>query len=521
MDAVSEVLARRLRAIWQRRWIAIVAAWVVCAAGWAGVMMIPDQYEASARLYVDADAILTPLLRGVSLDSSDAAELDVLQRTLLSRPNLEKLISKTDLELQLTGPAATEQMVARLASDIRVVPQTRNLFTITYRNASPKLALDVVQNILATFLESKVGNNRADIENAQNFLASQIDNYERQLRDAERKRAEFRTRYIDLLPGDGGGVSRYEAAQASVRQLRGVLEDARSRQAALTRELAATPAMLSSETEGGGGFAGGGGGGGGNARLADAERQLAELRLKFTDEYPEVVALKNLIAAMRSGTVSPGTSTEHRAAAPAPLAPRARSIPNPVYEQLRVRIVENESTLASLERQVEDADRERARLEEIARGTPGLQAEYTNLNRDYDVIRKNYDELLARREQMRIASAADTEANKVKVQIIDPPQRPSTPVAPKRALMLSVVLLAGFAAGVALVLMIAEVDTSFQGTDDLRVFGLPVIGGISVIAVAVPAWQRFFSIGSVVTAMLLLCAIYGGLIFRLSQAGVA
>jgi len=513
MDSVTDILSRKLRAIWLRRWIAIVAMWVVCAAGWTGVMLIPDQYEASARLYVDADAVLTPLLKGVSLDTTGNSELDVLQRTLLSRPNLERLISKTDLDLERTSAQDTELLVAKLSADIRVVPQTRNLFTITYRNTSPKLALDVVQNILSTFLESKVGNNRADIENAQNFLSSQIDNYERQLRDAERKRADFRTKYVDLLATDNGGVSRYEAAQTQVRLLRGTLEDARSRQVSLTRELATTPPMLASDADSGGA------GGGGNTRLADAERQLAELRLKYTDEYPDVVAQKNLIAALRSGAVSTPGSAPSPAAA---LAGRGgRAVPNPVYEQLKVRIVENESSIASLERQVGDAERERARLEEIARGAPGLQAEFINLNRDYDVVRKNYDELLARREQMRIASAADLEANKVKVQIIDPPQRPTAPVAPKRILLLAIVLVAGMAAGVALVLMIDEVDTSFESTDELRTLGYPVIGGISIIAVTVPIWRRMISVGSVLTAVLLLCAIFGGLVYRLVQAGAA
>ena len=518
MDGLREILTRKLQAIWDRRWIAIIASWVVCAAGWSGVMMIPNQYEASARLYVDADAVLTPLLKGVSLDTAGAGELDVLQRTLLSRPNLENLISKTDLELTLTGPTDKERLVQKLALDIHVIPQTRNLFTISYRNESPKLALDVVQNILTTFLESRVGNNRSDLENAQNFISSQIDNYERQLRDAERKRADFRTKYIDLLPSDGGGVSRYETAQAQVRQLRGVLEDARNREAALERELASTPALLQSDT---GGAVGGGGGGGGNRELAEAERHLAELRLKYTDEYPDVVAQKRIVDGLRSGSL---VSSAPQGAAPQQRivqTPQGRGVSNPLYEQLKVRVVENQAAIASIERQVGDADRERARLEEIARGAPGLAAEYANINRDYDVIRKNYDELLARREQMRIATAADTEANKVKVQIVDPPQRPRTPVAPKRILLLSVVLAAGLIAGIVLVLMLYEVDTSFQSVDELRVLGLPVVGGISIMSVAVPIWRRLVTAGSVLTAVLLLCAIYGGLVYRLVQAGVA
>ena len=517
MDGLREILTRKLQAVWDRRWIAIIASWVVCAAGWSGVMMIPNQYEASARLYVDADAVLTPLLKGVSLDTSGGGELDVLQRTLLSRPNLENLISKTDLELSLSGPTDKERLVQKLALDIHVIPQTRNLFTISYRNESPKLALDVVQNILTTFLESRVGNNRSDLENAQNFISSQIDNYERQLRDAERKRADFRTKYIDLLPSDGGGVSRYETAQAQVRQLRGVLEDARNREAALERELASTPPLLQSDNGG----AVSNGGGGGNRELAEAERRLAELRLKYTDEYPDVVSQKRIVEGLRSGSLV--------SAAPQNSAPQqrvvqtaqGRGVSNPLYEQLKVRVVENQAAIASIERQVGDADRERARLEEIARGAPGLAAEYANINRDYDVIRKNYDELLSRREQMRIATAADTEANKVKVQIVDPPQRPRTPVAPKRILLLSVVLGAGLIAGIVLVLMLDEVDTSFQSVDELRALGLPVVGGISIISVAVPVWRRIVTAGSVLTAVLLLCAIYGGLVYRLVQAGVA
>ncbi len=74
------------------------------ALGWVGVYLVPNQFESSARLYVDADAILTPLLRGLAADSAPTTQLEILQRTLLSRPNLEKLISKTDLDLTINSP---------------------------------------------------------------------------------------------------------------------------------------------------------------------------------------------------------------------------------------------------------------------------------------------------------------------------------------------------------------------------------------------------------------------------------
>ncbi len=177
MEEFRSLLRRYALGAWRKRWFAIAVSWMVCVGGWVFVSTIPNQYEASARLYVDSDAVLTPLLRGLALDNTPVSQLDVLQRTLLSRPNLEKLISKTDLELGITGPADLEDLVRRLGFDIKITPQTHNLFTISYRNSTPKLAYDVVQTILTIFVESKVGNTRSDMENARVFLQQQIASY--------------------------------------------------------------------------------------------------------------------------------------------------------------------------------------------------------------------------------------------------------------------------------------------------------------------------------------------------------
>ena len=178
---------------WRRRWWGVAAAWLICLAGWAGVAMLPNQYEASARVYIDADAVLTPLLRGIASDSSLTDQIDLLQRMLLSRPNLEKIIAKTDLQLDANSPARVQDAVEQLSRSIKVVAQTRSIFSIAYRNKDRQLAFDVVQAVLASFIENKAGDNRDEMERASSFLDSQIASYEKQLRDAEAKRAEFRS----------------------------------------------------------------------------------------------------------------------------------------------------------------------------------------------------------------------------------------------------------------------------------------------------------------------------------------
>lgn len=500
------LIRKQLTAAWRYRWPAVFLGWLVCAAGWVGVMKIPNTYEADARLYIDADAILTPLLRGISMDSSLQAQVDLLSRTLMSRPNLEKLVSKTDLNLQVDTPAEKQAMVARLSTEIKLVPQTRNLFVISYRNENPKLAYDIVQAMLTAFVEGKAGNNRTDLENANRFIESQLGFYERQLRDSERRRAEFRARYTDLLPGDGGS-SRLQGAVEAVRSLSGQIADAQARRVSLAKELAGTPPILVTESTGGGG---------GSPRLEAEEQKLRELRLRLTDAHPDVIAQKQVIAAMRSGKLGRDPSDAPRAS-----VPNAPAVPNPVYEQLKVRLVDTDASISSLQRQLADATKERDRLDAIAKSSPGLQAEALNLDRDYGVLQTNYSALLSRRESMRISAAAEANADQVKIQIIEPPLVPTVPVAPQRSKLISAVLVAGLAAGTGLALLLVQLDQSFHTTEDLRHLGYPVVGGVSLLGATVPVMRRLVTISTFAIAILLPCVIYGGLLIRLLRSGAA
>ena len=499
MDELRTLLFRQIAAVWRRRWIAIGAAWLVCVLGWIGVHRMPNQYEASARLYVNADAVLTPLLRGLAVDTSPDNQIEMLQRTLLSRPNLETLISKTDLSLNVRTPTDRELLVDSLAKQIEVTPQTQNLFVIKYRNKNPQLAYDVVNTILQIFIESTTGANQSDIQNAQRFLQGQIASYERQLRQAERRRAEFKAKYVDLLPMDNGGTH-LEAARDEVATLSGQLQDAQARVKALRQELDATPPLLTEAAAAGMGP--------GSAALAEAELKLRQMRMQFTDKFPGVIAQEQVVQSLRS---APAQTAQQPSA-----TSDGRALPNPAYEELKLRVVDAETTVASLQRQVGAAQREQHRLEEMARAAPGVEAQYQNLDRDYTVLRKNYEELLARRESTRIAEAADTKADKVKLQIVDPPQVPRVPVAPKRPLLIAGVLVFGLGAGIGFAFLLAQIDTSFSTIDQLRDFGLPVLGGVSAIRRAATRRRILGTLGFGI-AILLLVAVCGGLLTHALQ----
>ena len=110
MGAIFTLIRRSLKSAWRRRWLGVAIAWIICVGGWLVIHKLPDQYVANARLYVNTDAVLTPLLKGLAVDASPEAQLKVLQGTLVSRPNLQTLISKTDLDLTVAGPTQRDAL---------------------------------------------------------------------------------------------------------------------------------------------------------------------------------------------------------------------------------------------------------------------------------------------------------------------------------------------------------------------------------------------------------------------------
>ena len=513
MESIRILIAQYLRAAWRRRWIGVTLAWLVCALGWIAVYLVPNQYESSARLYVDADAILTPLLHGLAADSAPAGQLETLQRTLLSRPNLDKLISKTDLDLTVNGPSDRERLIQTLATSIQLKPQTKNLFTITYSNRSPKLARDVVQTLLTIFVENATGTNRVDMENARRFLEHQISSYEQQLRAAEKRRADFRAKYSDILPsgnGDKADASTAETARAALREIDGKLQDAIIKRDMLQKELAKTPAMLTTES------APKGAAHAGKSKLQEAQEQLKLLLLKDTEQHPDVIAQKKLIESLRSSPDGSAPANSNASQQPATDAVN-RSTPNPVYEHLKVSTVDAETTVRSLQRQKVAATDLAARLERVQREQPGLLAEYQNMDRDYGVLRKNYEELLGRLQSANLAQAADTQADKVKLQVIDPPEVPRLPASPNRLLLVSAVLAAGLGVGFAVPILLGQLDRSFASIEDLRSLGLPVLGGISILGVT-PFMQRLMVGLRFGAAVAVLVVIYGGLMLHILRS---
>jgi polysaccharide chain length determinant protein (PEP-CTERM system associated) len=504
-----------VQALWRHRWLAVGTAWLVCTAGWIGANFLPTKFESSARVYLNTDPLLTPLLRGLAADTDPGRNLDFMQRTLLSRPNMEQLIRLTDLDIGIRTPGEKEAVLKGLASEISVIPITSNLLTLSYRNTDPVLAKNIVQSLLTIFADKMAGSSRADMDSAQRFLDDEIASYRDQLRAAEKRRSELAEKYPDIVenrspdaPGGNSNVNRLEQARQTIIQLKLELADAASKQNAIQKELDSVPSTLTIDHGGPQVIVTGGRMSPIEERLLELRRNLDGLRLKYTEQHPDVKAARQEIAQLQSevGKSSGGGAGQAGNAA------NKGQIVNDAYTQIKVKLVDAEAVVAAVQRHVAEAETQEAKIEKTVQSAPGVLAQVQDLDRDYGVLKRNYMELVARREATQIANAADTKTEKIQFRIVDAPQVPTVPIAPNRPLLVTAVLVLGIGSGLAVPLLMMQLDHSFATVGQLRNLGVPILGSVSRVSLGPSRRRAALQMVGVAASALVLVAVYGTLL---------
>ena len=93
MDQLIHQALEIAQAMWHRRWIGMLVAWIVAIAGAVAVMTLSNRYEATARVYVDTKTVLRPLMHDLTVELDPDQTVGLLARTLITRPNIEALLS--------------------------------------------------------------------------------------------------------------------------------------------------------------------------------------------------------------------------------------------------------------------------------------------------------------------------------------------------------------------------------------------------------------------------------------------
>ncbi len=483
-EIITQLLTHAFAA-WRNRGYAIAVAWVVALGSWTAVSLLPDSFRSEAVVHVDTASILEPLLRGLTVDLDRVSEIGLMQKTLLSRPNIERVIRDTDLDLKARSVSDSERLIEDLAGRIKVERQGQrqglDLFAISFKDKNPQLAHDVVQSLLTIFVESNLGQSRGDMDTARRFIEDQIILYETRLAEAERRISEFRQANIGLLPRDGAQTRTLEATQDRLADVEADLRDAQLRRTTLLRELKSIPRFFAAES--GSGF-GAGPPTDTAVQILEAQSVLDNLLASYTEKHPDVVVAKRrletlfeqqkkeLQAAAAALDAGPQTSEE-------PV--EATGISNPIYEQIKIQVVEAEAKVTSLKDKVANVTKDVERARKTASRGPELEVELARLNRDHEVLMVSYNRLVASRETEQISRARENQAESIQFRVVEPPTVPTLPAGLNRLLLLVISLVVSLASGIGVAVLLALSSETFTSTAELKaVLGVPVLGSVSI-----------------------------------------
>lgn len=478
MLKVWSVVSAHLPGLWRFRWQGLAATVATGVVGAAVVMILPNRYEASARVYVDTQSILKPLMQGLAVQPNLDQQVQMMARTLISRPNVERVVRMADLDLRAKSPQERERIIDGLVKEIQVKPAGgQNLWSISYKGDTTDSARKVVQSLLSIFVESNLGDKRRDAEQAKRFIDEQLAIYEKKLLDTEAALKDFKVRNLAVMPNL---AQDYVARSAEMQK---EADGARLEMRQLENAREALRRQLSDEKPS---FVGSDGTGGGlrtptetEARLEAARKRLDDLVVRYTDEHPDVVHARSTVAELQSQR-----DAEKKREAETGVRANGASvlIPNKVYQDLKIAMADVESKLAQARARAAEAERRLAESRQSAQTVPKVEAEYLQLTRDYELNKKSYEQLLQRRESAQISGSMDN-SGVSELRVVDPPRVSPIPSSPNKPVLLLGVLLLSLAAGVATAAMRSQSVAAFFDVRSLRArLGTPVLGAVSWVA---------------------------------------
>ncbi len=455
MNSYLDKLLDEVRGAWRFRWLAFGIALTLALAGWLLVFMLPDRYEAHASVLVDTRTALKPALENLATQQDVGVELSYVRESMLTDAQLLGIARHVGLVPADADPGRNDRAVGTLRKHIALTimrsgedPATSGgtTYGIEYQDTAAPRALNVVSILLQTLVDETLGGKKRGSESAQVFLESQVKDYEKRLRDAEDRLADFKSRHFGLMSSERGGYfEQLQKETMATDEARTKLLVAQNRRATLERQLHGDAAVSATSAISSVSPNAGAVGVDTVSRIAQTRAHLDELLLKYTDKYPDVIETRKTLAELEARRAAEIESLRNGDAS---AAASSGASANPVYQSIQLELNRADVDISDLRTQLAEHEEKARQLRQMLNTAPQVEAEYAQLNRDYDVNKAQYTALLSSFEKARLGERADS-AGSVKFQVVEPPTVSSRPVWPRRSVFLAGVLLAAMALGAA------------------------------------------------------------------------
>lgn len=486
---------------WRRRkWIGLLASLAVLAGVITMTLTLPDLYRATTTVLVERQQVSEAFVRP-SVTAELETRIQTIRQQVMSRERLTDVITRLDLYPEVRALVPMDALVGRMRKDVefdvRGTPQSTGgfatiAFAVSYSGRDPETVARVANTIAALYVEENTTRRERQASLTADFLKGQLAGVKASLDGQEGRLNQFKLRYAGELEQQVEvNLAALERLNTQLRLNADYQIRANERRELGERQLAdaesVVPAGAPVDSPG--------------AQRRKLTQQLAELRRKFSDEYPDVIRLKAELASLeRQMATEPARGSDPPAT--------GGGEPDSAQRLARQTLTNVDGNLQALKQEEAFLRRAIADYQLRVENAPKRQVELQQLSRDYDVTNERYRMLLKQYEEAQLAEHLEQGQDVEQFRVLDAALPPAQPVAPNRLWLLIMGLIGSLACGIAAVVAAEKLDTTFHDTADLQAFAnLPALATIRLIPTVGGARRRRRRVALAALAAILVCGV--------------
>jgi polysaccharide chain length determinant protein (PEP-CTERM system associated) len=464
----------------RRKWLLIVPAAVFAVGAYLVSLILPARYTSETVVLVEAPAVSPDIVKPI-IGGDINQRLATMREEILSRTRMQKIIEKFDLYKEDIGRRPMEELVARLRNSIEVSavsPMDRTRanglpgFTIDATAGQPLLAQQICTEITAMFLRENVVVSEREAEDTTDFIDKQLQEAKAKLDEQDAKLADFQRRYMGSLPDESqtnfsvltGLSARLDSVTQSISQAQ---QDKLLLESTLSQEIAAsklTQTGPSPDTLA--------------QQLSTLQNQLAALRVRYTDSYPDVIKLKSEVAELQQRMQKDALHNQQAHEANTPGLP----VDTPQVQQVRAQLQQIDVTIQAKTAEQARLQQEMKQVQAKLELTPAVAQQYKALTRDYQTALSIYNDFLKKQSDSEVSRDLLRRQQGEQFQVLDPPSLPQEPTFPKRRVFVLGGFVGGLGLGFAIVFFLEAQDTTLHTDKDVeQLLKLPTLALIPFV----------------------------------------
>lgn len=429
-----------LELVVRRKELFVKIALLIMTAAIIVSYVLPKKYEASSTVFIEKN-VISDLVKGLTVTPSMDDTIKVLTYAITSRALLNKAADSLDMNVTQKGGTDMDELYKKLQKNTVVRVKGNDLFTISYTDGDPRMARDFTNTLVRIYIEENTSSKRGESYGATKFLSEQIDSFRQKLEKAEKDLNDYKR--------DKGGVIAVDEAklfeEINVSQQKLYDLELRRRQLEGMR----TVTRKSGDPL--------------QSKLLALQKRLDELRVEYTDSYPEVLKIKGDMEIIREQLKT------RKGASYQPLEPHE-------IEKIESEIAALKASEASLRRYI-------STNQALLRSLPSAKADLERLETAKNNQKNIYDQLFARHGQSEVSKQMAVQDKSTTFRVVDPAILPQKPVSPNRLMIMLLGIVGGFAGSFGILYLMDQMDDTVRDVDFLKGLGVPLLAVISRIHV--------------------------------------